>query len=61
MWGVTGGKIGLKGEKDPIFLVLKREILQFVPERLEHPLHFSDDQFASLIPKICNEVKKTYF
>ena len=32
---------------------LEGEILQFVPETLEHPsLHFSDDQIAPLIPKI---------
>ena len=35
--GGTGGEIGLKGEKDPISLGLQGEILQFVPETLEHP------------------------
>ena len=59
---MTGGKIGLKGEKDLISLYLKGEILQIVPETLEHsPLHFSDDQFAPLwdnISQIGNKIEK---
>ena len=43
----------------PNFPGLRRGILQFVPKTLEHhPLHFSDDQFAPLIPKISNKIEK---
>ena len=57
--GGTGGKIGLKREKDPISMGLEGEFLQFVPETLEYPF---DDQFAPLIPKIGNKIeKKTVF
>ena len=57
--GGTGEKIGLKEEKDPISLGLEGEILQFVPDTLEHPpLHFYDDQFSPLIPKIGNKIEK---
>ena len=49
-----GGKI----EKDPIALGFEGEFLQFVPETLEHPFTFSDDQFAPLIPKIGNIIEK---
>ena len=46
----------------PNFPGLRRGILQFVPEILEHPpLHFSDDQFAPLISKISNKIEKTVF
>ena len=55
--GGTGGKIGPKGEIDPISLGLEEEILQFLSETIEHPLHFSDDQFAPLNPKISNKIK----
>ena len=58
--GGTGEKIGLKREKDIISLGLEKNFFKFVPETLEHLLlYFSDDQFASLIPKIDNEIKKT--
>ena len=47
----------------PISLGFDEKFLQFVPETLEHSsLHFSDDQIASLIPKIGNKIeKKLYF
>ena len=48
--------------KDPISLGLEGEFHQFVPEALEHPpLHFSDDQFPPIIPKIGNKILKTVF
>ena len=44
----------------PNFPGLRRGILQFVPETLEHPpLSFSDDQFAPLIPKVSYKIEKT--
>ena len=43
----------------PISLGFDEKFLQFVPETLEHSsLHFSDDQIASLIPKIGNKIEK---
>ena len=44
----------------PISLGFDEKFLQFDPETLEHSsLHFSDDQIASLIPKIGNKIEKT--
>ena len=43
----------------PTSLGFDEKFLQFVPETLEHSsLHFSDDQIASLIPKIGNKIGK---
>ena len=58
----TGGEIGLTWERALISFGLEREFFKFVPETPEHlSLHFSDDQFASLIPKNGNKVEKLYF
>ena len=51
----TGGKIGLKEEKDPIFLGLKGEFSNLSLKHKNNPSNFSDDQFALLIPKIGNK------
>ena len=51
--------MGLKWKPSKINLGIKGQFLQFVPETLEHPLHFSDDQIAPVIPKIGNKIEKT--
>ena len=54
-----GWKNRAKRRKMPNFPKLRRGILQFVPETLEHThLHFSDDQFAPIIPKVSNKIEK---
>ena len=59
MFGRDRWKNRAKRRKYPISLGLEGEILQFVSETLEQPpLHFSDDQFAPLIPKISNKIEK---
>ena len=51
-----------KTRKCPISLGLGGEFFLFTPSTLEHPpLHFSDDQFAPLIAKIGQKIKKTVF
>ena len=58
----TGGKIGPKGEKDPISLGLEGEILQFVPETLEHPYYtFLMTNLFLLSQKMATKLKKTVF
>ena len=60
IFGKEGWKKGLKREKDPISQGLEGEYLQSAT--LKHPLlHFFDDQFAPLIPKIGNKIEKTVF